>query len=134
MKALVGAFNQEKALVGAFSVILQPVVEPMENYTAQVLARVRCGEADGGDHEAGQGVAQDGEGGRPGPHGGGVVQEGVHLHHRNSSMSSCGSGLTFITISSCVNMVVTYRENTEASSMSLVTQHTGEFLSASTRV
>ena len=28
MKALVGAFNQEKALVGAFSVIVQPVVEP----------------------------------------------------------------------------------------------------------
>ena len=33
MKALVGAFNQEKALVGAFSVIVQPVVEPMEQYT-----------------------------------------------------------------------------------------------------
>ena len=32
MKALVGAFNQEKALVGAFSVIVQPVVEPMEHY------------------------------------------------------------------------------------------------------
>ena len=31
MKALVGAFNQEKALVGAFSVIVQPVVE---HYTA----------------------------------------------------------------------------------------------------
>ena len=30
----VGAFNQEKALVGAFSVIVQPVVEPMEQYTA----------------------------------------------------------------------------------------------------
>ena len=30
MKALVGAFNQEKALVGAFSVI----VKPMEHYTA----------------------------------------------------------------------------------------------------
>ena len=26
MKALVGAFNQEKALEGAFSVIVQPVV------------------------------------------------------------------------------------------------------------
>ena len=37
MKALVGAFNQEKALVGAFSVIVQPVVEPMEYYTALVL-------------------------------------------------------------------------------------------------
>ena len=34
MKALVGAFNQEKALVGAFSVILQPVVEPMDRFTA----------------------------------------------------------------------------------------------------
>ena len=38
MKALVGAFNQEKALVGAFSVIVQPVVEPMEHYTALVLS------------------------------------------------------------------------------------------------
>ena len=36
MKALVGAFNQEKALVGAFSVIVQPVVEPMELYTALI--------------------------------------------------------------------------------------------------
>ena len=39
MKALVGAFNQEKALVGAFSVIVQPVVEPMEHYTALVITR-----------------------------------------------------------------------------------------------
>ena len=38
MKALVGAFNQEKALVGAFSVIVQPVVEPMDRFTA--LARM----------------------------------------------------------------------------------------------
>ena len=38
MKALVGAFNQEKALVGAFSVIVQPVVEPMEHYTALICA------------------------------------------------------------------------------------------------
>ena len=37
MKALVGAFNQEKALVGAFYVIVQPVVEPMEHYTALVM-------------------------------------------------------------------------------------------------
>ena len=37
MKALVGAFNHEKALVGAFSVIVQPVVEPMEHYTALTL-------------------------------------------------------------------------------------------------
>ena len=37
MKALVGAFNQEKALVGAFSVIVQPVVEPMDSFTALIL-------------------------------------------------------------------------------------------------
>ena len=40
MKALVGAFNQEKALIGAFSVIVQPVVEPIEHYTA--LAQVHA--------------------------------------------------------------------------------------------
>ena len=33
-KEIVSYFNQEKALVGAFSVIVQPVVEPMEHYTA----------------------------------------------------------------------------------------------------
>ena len=37
VKALVGTFNQEKALVGAFSVIVQPVVEPMEQHTALLL-------------------------------------------------------------------------------------------------
>ena len=37
MKALVGAFNQEKALVGAFSVIVQPVVEPMDRFTALII-------------------------------------------------------------------------------------------------
>ena len=36
MKAVVAAFNQEKALVGAFSVIVQPVVEPMERFAALV--------------------------------------------------------------------------------------------------
>ena len=36
MKALVGAFNQEKALVGAFSVIVKPVVEPMDRFAALV--------------------------------------------------------------------------------------------------
>ena len=40
MKALLGAFNQEKAPVGAFSVIVQPVVEPMEHYTA--LQQILC--------------------------------------------------------------------------------------------
>ena len=53
MKALVGAFNQEKALVGAFSVIVQPVVEQMDRFAAlvlgdlggvQVVAGVRCGD------------------------------------------------------------------------------------------
>ena len=34
MKALVVAFNQVKALVGAFSVIVQPVVEPMDRFAA----------------------------------------------------------------------------------------------------
>ena len=33
MKAVVAAFNQEKAL-GAFSVIVQPVVEPMDRFAA----------------------------------------------------------------------------------------------------
>ena len=34
MKAVVAAFNQEKALVGAFSVIVQPVVKPMDRFAA----------------------------------------------------------------------------------------------------
>ena len=46
MKALVGAFNQEKALVGAFSVIVQPVEEPMDRFTALlVLFTCKLGEA-----------------------------------------------------------------------------------------
>ena len=52
MKALVGAFNQEKALVevGAFSVIIQPVVEPMDRFAALtttqlLLARCRAAQA-----------------------------------------------------------------------------------------
>ena len=56
MKALVGAFNQEKALVGALSVIVQPVVEPMEHctalYTAHLL-RLVPGEAVRGGAVAG---------------------------------------------------------------------------------
>ena len=36
MKAVVAAFNQEKALVGAFSVIVQAVVEPMDHFTALI--------------------------------------------------------------------------------------------------
>ena len=42
MKALVGAFNQEKALVGAFSVIVQPVVEPMDRFTALPVTPASC--------------------------------------------------------------------------------------------
>ena len=34
MKALLGAFNQEKALVGAFSVIVKSIVKPMDRFTA----------------------------------------------------------------------------------------------------
>ena len=41
MKALVGAFNQEKALVGAFSVIVQSVVEPMDRFTALIIISVQ---------------------------------------------------------------------------------------------
>ena len=40
MKALVGAFNQEKTLVGAFSVNVQPVVEPMDRFTALLRTKV----------------------------------------------------------------------------------------------
>ena len=37
MKAVVAAFNQEKALVGAFYVIVQPVVEPMDRFAALLV-------------------------------------------------------------------------------------------------
>ena len=37
MKAVVAAFNQEKALVGAFSVIVQPVVEQMDRFAALII-------------------------------------------------------------------------------------------------
>ena len=40
---LIGAFNQQKALVGAFSVIVQPVVEPIEHYTALLVTEVIYG-------------------------------------------------------------------------------------------
>ena len=38
MKAVVGALIQEKALVGAFSMI----VEPMDRFAALIFARVKC--------------------------------------------------------------------------------------------
>ena len=40
MKALVGTFNQEKALVGVFSVIVQPVVEPMDRFAALIMIKI----------------------------------------------------------------------------------------------
>ena len=40
MKALVGAFNQEKPLVGAFSVIVQPVVKPMDRIAALLSPQI----------------------------------------------------------------------------------------------
>ena len=51
VKAVVAAFNQEKALVGAFSVIVQPVVELMDRFTALVLGEVvrAVGEGEGGE-------------------------------------------------------------------------------------
>ena len=73
MKALVGAFNQEKALVGAFSVIVQPVVEPMELYTALVL---------------GQGAA------RAPHHDGGQVTVAGHRRRPPAGHLTCGPGLT----------------------------------------
>ena len=42
VKALVGALNQEKALVGAFSVIVQLVVEPMDRFTALLNTHFQC--------------------------------------------------------------------------------------------
>ena len=55
MKALVGAFNQEKALVEAFSVIVQPVVEPMDRFTALVKTKplIHHGDIPGDVHEQG---------------------------------------------------------------------------------
>ena len=43
MEVVVAALNQEKALVGAFSVIVQPVVEPMDRFAAlHNIPRLRC--------------------------------------------------------------------------------------------
>ena len=66
MKALVGAVNKEKALVGAFSVIVQPepVVEPMEHYTALLLSDWTAGGR--GLRGRGEGRHRHGAGGRAG--------------------------------------------------------------------
>ena len=75
MKALVGAFNQEKALVGAFSVIVQPVVEPMDRLTA--LVQVREPRQHGGARAAGR-AAADRRGVLPLPVP--LLRHGVHPH------------------------------------------------------
>ena len=66
VKALVGAFNQEKALVGAFSVIVKTVVEPMEHFTVRHAGRRPS-------HPARRQIPLDPEDGRerggPGPRG-----------------------------------------------------------------
>ena len=48
MKAVVAAFNQEKALVGAFFVIVEPVVEPMDRFAAllETAATLECWKLD----------------------------------------------------------------------------------------
>ena len=45
---LLGAFNQKKALVGAISVIVQPVVEPMDRFTALILTQHKDPEPESG--------------------------------------------------------------------------------------
>ena len=76
MKALVGAFNQETAPVGAFSVIVQPVVEPMDRFSA-LPGRVRRGAARAraaaqpAEEGHGCGAARGGLPARPGAAGGG---------------------------------------------------------------
>ena len=67
MKAVVAAFNQEKALVGAFSVI-QPVVEPMDRFAALIICVVVCGQVwvehlVPGGQEGGAGAEAGGGGG-----------------------------------------------------------------------
>ena len=54
MKALVGAFNQEKALVGAFSVIVQLGTDGALHSTTQgEVVTTGGGEEDAGDREPG---------------------------------------------------------------------------------
>ena len=52
VKAL-GTFNQKEALLGAFSVIVKPVVEPMDRFTALAIIpiiRAKCGDNVPGQH------------------------------------------------------------------------------------
>ena len=88
MKALVGAFNQEKALVGAFSVIVQPVVEPMDQFAALVLGC--AGDLHPAEHRqvagGGAGGAGDGQGGE------GHARQAAH-----QEVPRAGQGATEIT-------------------------------------
>ena len=79
MKALVGAFNQEKALVGAFSVIIQPVVEPMDRFTALVTSNVVTACAGQGEG-AGPAVGAAGAAGAAGDEGECLLP--LPAHHR----------------------------------------------------
>ena len=49
---VVAAFNQEKALVGAFSMIVQLVVEPMDRFAALINVYLRDGPGGPGGGEA----------------------------------------------------------------------------------
>ena len=60
MKALVGTFNQEKALVGAFSVIVQPVVVPMDRFAALVTSDSVSDCSTGDDRSLGPGPGRSG--------------------------------------------------------------------------
>ena len=62
MKVLVGAFNQEKALVGAFSVIVQPVVQPMDRFTALIICTPTFTVFRESSDEAGEAAAASGLG------------------------------------------------------------------------
>ena len=75
MKAVVAAFNQERALVGAFSMIVQPVVEPMDRFTALIISLIVAATGE----EAGLGVAAPAQH-QPGQPAGGGVRGEEHLH------------------------------------------------------
>ena len=87
MKALVGAFNQEKALVGAFSVLTNLRVELFQ--ALAVMSSVQRVAPAGGLHAA-PGPAAGGGGGLPRAHGPGHPHPHHHLaphqvsvtHHR----------------------------------------------------
>ena len=96
---VITAFNQEKALVGAFSVIVQPVVEPMDHYTALIrylpclpqLLQARDGPRRGGGSVRGaQPPARQAAADPPGRH-----QRHQQVRH-NTYMSHTSQILTYI--------------------------------------